>query len=333
MIPRHGFCSWVAILAGAFILSNAKTAHAYITAPVPTLGQLCTWSTYVTVVEVEKVSNEKGIIIYRKVKDLKGKYPKERIRHIFDLKNTPAHKGAGDVPVRPNEIDWKHAVQWAEPGKTAIITSKKYDPYGDFGHTYIDGCWYATMCPPRDWEDWYSIYSDAACLNRWHCGTPAQLIPALETVLANKEAIVPVLVQGTREELRQGRGRMEGLRISAKLGDDNRKRDLVEGWLDRELVGPAARVLASSPDREARVKAVQDLGKVGAAPSAIAALAEAVRNDGSGTVRLRAVEVLAKLGPDAKSARPALEAALRDPRFSQRKEVLDPIRQALEKVK
>lgn len=333
MSPRHGFRCWVAIIACGLIVWSADPAHAYITAPVPTLGQLCTWSTYVTVVEVEKVSKEKGIIIYRKVKDLKGKYPKDRIRHIFDLKNTPAHKGAGDVPVRPNEIDWKYAVQWAEPGKTAIITSKQYDPYGDFGHTYIDGCWYATMCPPRDWSDWYSIYSDAALLNRWHCGTPAQLIPALEAVLANKEAIVPVLIQGTREELRQGRGRMEGLKISVRLADDNRKRDLVEGWLQKELVAPAAKVLASNPDREARLKAIQDLGKVGSAPGAIAALAEAVRNDGSGTVQLRAVELLAKMGPDAKSARPALEAARKDPRIGQRKEVLDRIQGALEKVK
>ena len=41
------------------------------------------------------------------------------------------------------------ALQWAEPGKTAVMFTLKYDPYGDFGHTYIDGCWYATMCPPR----------------------------------------------------------------------------------------------------------------------------------------------------------------------------------------
>ena len=45
-------------------------------------------------------------------------------------------------------------MDWAEAGKTAVIFSLKYDPYGDFGHTYIDGCWYATMCPQRDWDFW-----------------------------------------------------------------------------------------------------------------------------------------------------------------------------------
>jgi hypothetical protein len=120
------------------------------------------------------------VIIYRKVRDLKGQYPRDRIRHAFDLKNTPPHKGSGDVPVRPDEKDWRHATGWAEVGKTAVIFSLKYDPYGDFGHTYIDGCWYATMCPERDWDFWWAIYADAALLTRWHCGTPAQLAGAVE---------------------------------------------------------------------------------------------------------------------------------------------------------
>ena len=170
-----------------------------------TLGQLCGWSTYVTEVRVEKVSKEKGIIIYRKVRDLKGKYPRDTIRHVFDLKNTPAHQGSGAVPVRPDETDWKHAIQWAEPGKTAVVVALKYDPYGDFGHTYIDGLWYATMCPKRDWDLFYAIYSTPALLSRWHCGTPAQLVPALEAVLGGKEAVVPVLAEGSKEDLRLGR--------------------------------------------------------------------------------------------------------------------------------
>ena len=68
-------------------------------------------------------------------------------------------------------------MKWAEAGKTAILFTRKYDPFGDFGHTYIDGCWYATMCPPRDWEFWYAIYADPNLLNRWHCGTTDQLSP------------------------------------------------------------------------------------------------------------------------------------------------------------
>jgi hypothetical protein len=50
-------------------------------------------------------------------------------------------------------------------------------------------------------------------------------------------------------------------------------------------------------------------------------------------VRLRAAELLGRLGPEAKAARAALEAALNDPRIAQRQEVLDKIREALAKVR
>src|SRR5687767_5001947 len=170
-----------------------RAALAYITSPVPTLGAAVSDSTYVTVIRVDKVSRENGVIVYTKVRDLKGKYPKDTIKHVFDLKSTPAHKGLGDVPVRPDEKDWKYALEWAEAGKVGVAFTRKYDPYGDFGHTFIDGCWYATMCPPRDWEFWYAIYSDANLLSRWHGGAPERLVPAVEALIAGKEAVVPVL--------------------------------------------------------------------------------------------------------------------------------------------
>jgi hypothetical protein len=146
-------------------------AQAYITAPVQTLGQLCGWSTYVTEVRVEKVSKEKGIIIYRKVRDLKGKYPRDTIRHVFDLKNTPAHQGSGAVPVRPDETDWKHAIQWAEPGKTAVVVALKYDPYGDFGHTYRTTTRSATWSRPG-WERRWSPRSSSLSKIRTGANAP-----------------------------------------------------------------------------------------------------------------------------------------------------------------
>jgi len=217
---------------GLLATVGAPAARAYITAPVQTLGQLC-GSTYITVVRVEKVSKEKGIIIYRKVHDLKGKYPRDMIRHVFDLKNTPNHKGAGDVPIRPDEKDWKHAMQWADAGKTAVVFSLKYDPYGDFGHTYIDGCWYATMCPQRDWDLWYSIYADPALLGRWHCGNPEHLASAVKEMLAGKDAVVPVLAGGSRDDLRAAKAKIQGLRVSLRIGTFDPRRDLVP-WPEKQ---------------------------------------------------------------------------------------------------
>lgn len=225
--------SWlVRFTIGLLVLAWAPAARAYITAPVQTLGQLCN-STYITVVRVEKVSKDKGIIIYRKIHDLKGKYPGDVIRHVFDLKNTPPHKGSGDVPIRPDEKDWKYAIGWAEAGKTAVVFSLKYDPYGDFGHTYIDGCWNATMCPQRDWDLWYSIYADPALLGRWHCGKSDQLVAAVKEVLAGKDAVVPVLAGGSKDELRAGEARFHGLRVSLRLTTFDAKRDGVP-WQEKQ---------------------------------------------------------------------------------------------------
>ena len=308
-------------------------ARAYITAPVATLGAAWSDSTFVTVIRVEKVSREKGIIIYTKVRDLKGKYPNSTIKHIFDLKTTPAHTGLGDVPVRPDEKDWRYALAWAEAGKTAVMFTRKYDPYGDFGHTYIDGCWYATMCPPRDWEFWYAIYADSNLLARWHGGTPAQLVAAVEAMSAGKEAVLPVLAEGTRDDLRAGRAKVRGLKGAVAIRDSDLKRDLVTGLLDKAGV-PALVTSLQGADRDARVRAAQQLALLGpGAKAAVPALAEAVRNDASGTVRMCAADALAGIGPDAKSARPALEAGAKDPRMAHRKDVLAKIAQVHDQLK
>jgi HEAT repeat protein len=334
------------ILAAAVALAS-RPGDAYITAPVQTLGQLCGWSTYITLVRVEKVSKEKGIIVYKKVRDLKGVYPRDQIRHAFDLKNTPLHKGSGDVPVRPDEVDWKYAVSWAEAGKTAVVVSLKYDPYGDFGHTYIDKCWYATMCPARDWDFWWAIYSDPALLTRWHCGTPEQLAAAIEQVLAGKTATVPTLAQGNRDEFRQGRGKIQGLKVSLAIGDFNAARDRVANWPPRELpailkdldhadsdvrlaalealagaepehakIVPGLIPFLKDPQPQRRLQAAEILTQTpartkSAGAADLGAVATALLEQPD--TRVRAATVLVRLGPEAGPAVASLAKALKDP--------------------
>jgi HEAT repeat protein len=186
----------------------------------------------------------------------------------------------------------------------------KYEPFGDFGHIYIDGCWYATMCPGRDWESWYAIYSDPALLTRWHGGTPAQLAAAVEMILAGKESAVPVLAQGTRADLRAGRAKIQGLKVGPNLRTYDAKRDQATGVLDKGMVPSLVRSL-QDPDRAARAKAILQLGLIGApGDGAVEALLPMLR-DKDVELRLAAFCALAQIGWDAKGV-PALAEALKD---------------------
>jgi hypothetical protein len=314
----------------AALLSFTEPARAYITYPVVTLGAAVDDSTYVTLLRVEKVGRDKGMIVFSKVRDLKGKYPKETIKHVFDLKGTPAHKGSGDVPVRPDAKDWKYAVEWAEAGKTAVFFSRKYDPFGDFGHVYIDGLWYATMCPPRDWEFWYAIYSDPKLLSQWHAGPADPLMRAIESLAVGRSAVVPVLAGGSKDDLRTGKAKFQALEVRAGRRDFDPKRDLFANPLDASAVPGLVKSLADPSSRDVRARAAGALGLIGrSAKDAIVPLAAVVRSDTSGTARIAAAEALALLGADAKTAAlPAIEAALGDPKIAQRKDVRDALTRA-----
>jgi len=93
--------------------------------------------------------------------------------------------------------------------------------------------------------------------------------------------------------------------------------------------------LANSPaEAESVARKAHELDPANpTATAAIAVLAETVGNDASGTVRMRAADALAQMGPDAKSVRPALKAALTDPRMAQRPEVLAKITEVCNKLK
>src|SRR5438552_17622075 len=68
------------VFATVCLLGLAAPAWAYIDAS-PTLGRVVKESTNIMVLRVEKVSKDKGVIIYTKVEDLKGKFPTDQIKH------------------------------------------------------------------------------------------------------------------------------------------------------------------------------------------------------------------------------------------------------------
>src|SRR5262249_43445244 len=135
---------------------------------------------------------------------------------------------------------WQYAIQSAEVGKTAIMFSRDYGGNGHFGHTYIDRCWYSHACPARDWDLWYTMYSNPAYLRTWHCGSPGQLLSAVEELLAGKESLFPILTEGSTEELRAGLAKIQGLPVSLRTRSLDPRRDAVpwrEKYRSTPLVG------------------------------------------------------------------------------------------------
>src|SRR5437773_1808958 len=100
-VRRVFLCVPAAVLAGLLLLSDPPQGRAYVGGPPLSLGMLCYWSTHVTVVRVEALDRDKGVVIFRKVRDVKGKWPADEIRHAFPT----------------GFANRAHVLNWAEVGK------------------------------------------------------------------------------------------------------------------------------------------------------------------------------------------------------------------------
>jgi len=190
----------VALLA-ALALS---TAHAYVEAP-HSLGQIVTLSTNIMVLQVEKVDKEKNLIIYRKVRDLKGKHPTDVVKHNI-----------GRAGFHPRE--WQYAIEWAEPGKQVVFFHN-----GGASETFTGTYWYQAYA-----GDWWGMSHGEPFLLRSFTGRVDKLIVAVQDILAGKEVIVPCMIDGNKDDLHLRRARIQRVKASLKL-DYNPKRDFV-GW-------------------------------------------------------------------------------------------------------
>src|SRR5688572_21635033 len=84
-------------VAAAFVLAVCFTglpsARGYVEVPM-TLGKVIEDSTHIALLEVTKVNREKGLVLYKKLKDLKGEFPDEPQKHNI---------GAGERGFHPRE--------------------------------------------------------------------------------------------------------------------------------------------------------------------------------------------------------------------------------------
>ena len=194
------------LLSLLFLLSLALCAHAYVEIPY-TLGRLVTESTHVMLVQVDKVDKTKNLIIYRKVKDIKGTHPTEVIKHSI-----------GQAGFSPRE--WQTIMKWAEPGKHAIFMHN-----GGASETCIDGYWYQAY--PNG--EWWGMSHGEPYMNRSYVGKPEKLGALVAQLLEGKEVVTSCMIDGDKEALKNGTAKIQRLKASLKVQDYNPQRDFV-GW-------------------------------------------------------------------------------------------------------
>src|SRR5262249_31567240 len=137
---------WITAVLAALFLSGQS--RGYVEAPY-SLGRVLSESTHVVLVEVIRVDKTKGLVIYKKVQDIKGKHPKDEIKHNVGKR--------GFHPREPQNI-----LDWAEPGKRAVVFHN-----GSASETCIGGYWY--QCYPEGPEWWGMTHAEPYML-RTYCG-------------------------------------------------------------------------------------------------------------------------------------------------------------------
>src|SRR5437667_455342 len=205
------------LLAFLFLISDfcflfSGSVHAYVEAP-HSLGLVCSLSTNIMVLRVEKVDRQNNLIIYRKVRDIKGQHPTDVIKHNI---------GRGGFHPR----EWQYAMEWAGVGKTAVFLHN-----GGASETCIGTYWYQAYAN----GEWWGMRHGETYLLRSFAGNVDRLAAAASDIVAGKEVVVPCMVDGNKDDLHLRRARIQRLKASLKLQDYDPKRDFV-GWGGEDFV-------------------------------------------------------------------------------------------------
>lgn len=199
-------------LVSSFGFLSFGFVHAYVEAP-HSLGLVCTLSTNIMVLRVEKVDRQNNLIIYRKVRDIKGQHPTDVIKHNI---------GRGGFHPR----EWQYTMEWAEVGKTAVFFHN-----GGASETCIGTYWYQAYAN----GDWWGMSHGEPYLLRSFAGNVDMLAAAATDIVAGKEVVVPSMVDGNKDDLHLRRARIQRLKASLKLQDWDPKRDFV-GWGGEDFI-------------------------------------------------------------------------------------------------
>jgi hypothetical protein len=206
----------IGLLFALVLLVPQPAAYAYVEAP-HSLGQVINLSTNVVLMRVTSVDKVKNAIIYTKVRDIKGVHKQTEIRHNI---------GKAGFEAR----EWQTIMKWAEVGKEAVFFHN-----GGQAETCIGMYWYQMYGNANDPNSWWGMTHGEPFLLRSYAGKTSKLVSAVTDMLAGKEVIVPCMVDGSKDDLKAVKAKMQRCKASLKLNDYNQKRDFV-GWGGEDFV-------------------------------------------------------------------------------------------------
>jgi outer membrane protein assembly factor BamB len=180
-----------------FLFVGNGTAPAYIDLLAGSLAAECKNAQAIALLRVEKVNREKKAITYRKVRDLKGKFPEfagDTFTHVLGaIPNPDRHRQ--DVETKDLQND--AILACAEEGKTALF----FLGPGGACAICVGHAWYTTRGSPPAGEHWVLRGGADSRLQRLFCGDVDELLAAVTAILdgkARKDGGVPRMV-GTDE--------------------------------------------------------------------------------------------------------------------------------------
>jgi HEAT repeat protein len=300
-------------------LGPTASAPAYI-GSYPTLGKLTADSDRIVVLEVDRVSREKQVVLFKKVADLKGKGAAEVAKHQLTDGFHPRQA---------------HAVlDWAEPGAIAVCFQTDR-----VSLTCIGDFWYE--CAAGE-APWWTMTAGRPELSYIYSGSTSKLRGHVTAMLAGRETVITALKYralvrepggAVRHDIRQwdaneavgARRLMRGkdwplCRIRAGLKMPNTVPELI---LDSDRIlgdgpgGPEDVPALVKALRQAaaagRVEAAEDLGRIGPpAAAALPALRPLTEKAADPLLRVEAARAVASIDPKNQTVLPLLTDALMD---------------------
>jgi len=279
------------LFAAAFCLVSATSASAYVDRAL-TLAVVVGEAKTITLVEVDRFHAEKGAVILKKVRDLKGEAGNAALKHHL----TRAKESGVERPI----------LEWAEPGRRAVLFASDRTVLVCLGEA-----WYHVHAAE---DGWWKIGAPLPGLPLAYYGTVSRLAEAIPSLVAGKSAVITTLAhaaneQGASFDLALNRPSLPGLvqvqrvranlrmgRVAMALGGGPNSYVLGLGRADPEDI-PALCKKLTAADATTRADAAADLGSLGGkASEAVAELTKLLEDEGA-LPRLAAAAALLRIQP------------------------------------